>query len=119
VKRAALVVTHGGRGTAMRALRHGVPMILIPGLAGDQPFVAAAIQEFGAGLALPGDAGVEAIHEAAHRILSTPSFKQNAHERAKALAGIDGAGNAADEIENLLDAVPSRGAAADRRQCVA
>ena len=60
MKRAALVVTHGGHGTAMRALRHGVPMILIPGLAGDQPFVAAAMQEFGAGLALPGDAGVEA-----------------------------------------------------------
>ena len=37
MKRAALVVTHGGHGTAMRALRHGVPMILIPGLAGDQP----------------------------------------------------------------------------------
>jgi UDP:flavonoid glycosyltransferase YjiC (YdhE family) len=103
----------------MRALRHGVPMILIPGLAGDQPFVAAAMQEFGAGLALPGDAGVEAIHEAAHRILSTPSFKQNAKERAKALAGIDGAANAADEVESLLDAMPLRGAATDRRQCVA
>jgi UDP:flavonoid glycosyltransferase YjiC (YdhE family) len=55
MRRAALVVTHGGHGTAMRALRHGVPMILIPGLAGDQPFVAAAMQEFGVGLALPGD----------------------------------------------------------------
>ena len=118
VKRAALVVTHGGHGTAMRALRHGVPMILIPGLAGDQPFVAAAIQEFGAGLALPGDAGVEAIHEAAHRILSTPSFKQNAQERAKALAGIDGAANAADEVESLLDPVPSRGAATAVRRLI-
>jgi UDP:flavonoid glycosyltransferase YjiC (YdhE family) len=119
MKRAALIVTHGGHGTAMRALRHGAPMILIPGLAGDQPFVAAAVQEFGAGLALPGDAGVEAIRAAAQQILSTPSFKQNARERANALAGVDGAANAADEVEALLGAVQSRGTAGARRQCVA
>jgi UDP-N-acetylglucosamine transferase subunit ALG13 len=119
MKRAALVVTHGGHGTAMRALRHGVPMILIPGLAGDQPFVAAAMQEFGAGIALPGDASVQAIRAAAQQILSTPSFKQNARERAKWLAGVDGAANAADEVESLLGAVPSRGDTNARRQCVA
>jgi UDP:flavonoid glycosyltransferase YjiC (YdhE family) len=44
LRRTALVVTHGGHGTAMRTLRHGVPMVVIPGLAGDQPFVAAAVQ---------------------------------------------------------------------------
>jgi len=49
MERAALIVTHGGHGTAMRALRHGVPMVVIPGLAGDQPFVAAAIDEWGTG----------------------------------------------------------------------
>jgi UDP:flavonoid glycosyltransferase YjiC (YdhE family) len=119
MKRAALVVTHGGHGTAMRALRHGVPMILIPGLAGDQPFVAAAMQEFGAGLALPGDAGVEAIRAAAQQILSTPSFKQSARERAKALAGVDGAANGADEVESLLGAAQSRADTDARRQCVA
>ena len=75
--------------------------------------------EFGAGLALPGDASVEAIRAAAQQILSTPSFKQNARERAKALAGVDGAANAADEVESLLDAVPSRGDTDARRQCVA
>ena len=118
MKRAALVVTHGGHGTAMRALRHGVPMILIPGLAGDQPFVAAAMQEFGAGLALPGDAGVEAIRAAAQQILSTPSFKLNARERAKALAGVDGAANAADEVESLLGSAQSRAGTDDQRQRV-
>ena len=119
MRRAALVITHGGHGTAMRALRHGVPMVVIPGLAGDQPFVAAAVQEFGAGLALPGDAGVEPMRAAAQQILSTPSFKQNARERAKALAGVDGAANAAGEVESLLGAVPSRGDTDARRQCVA
>jgi UDP:flavonoid glycosyltransferase YjiC (YdhE family) len=102
IRRAALVLTHGGHGTAMRSLRYGVPMVVIPGLAGDQPFVAAAIQEWGAGRALPGDAGIEAIRAAAQEVLTGPSFRDNARQRAAALAGVDGAANAADEVEALL-----------------
>lgn len=101
MQRASLIVTHGGHGTAMRSLRHGVPMVVIPGLAGDQPFVAATVQEWGTGRALPGDAGADAIAEAAREVLNTPSYRQNARERAAALAGIDGAANAADEVESL------------------
>jgi UDP:flavonoid glycosyltransferase YjiC (YdhE family) len=119
MRRAALVVTHGGHGTAMRALRHGVPMILIPGLAGDQPFVAAAMQEFGVGLALPGDASVAAIRVAAQEILATPSFKQSARERSAALAGVDGAVNAADEVETLLGTKNASSDGQDQRQRVA
>jgi UDP:flavonoid glycosyltransferase YjiC (YdhE family) len=102
LRRAALVITHGGHGTAMRALRHGVPMVIIPGLAGDQPYVAAAVQEWGAGRALPGDAGSEAIRAAAKEVLSTPSFRDGARRRAGALNGIDGAANAVDEVEALV-----------------
>jgi MGT family glycosyltransferase len=103
LRRAALVVTHGGHGTAMRSLRHGVPMILMPGLAHDQPVVAAAVQEWGAGRALPGDADVDTIKAAAQDILTTPSYRLNAAQRAKALAGIDGASNAVSEIEAMLE----------------
>ena len=100
--RAALAVTHGGHGTAMRALRAGVPMVVIPGLAGDQPFVAAAIQEWGCGHALPGDADVAAIRAAAEAVLATPFHRLNAQLRSRAFAGHDGAGAAADEVEALL-----------------
>jgi MGT family glycosyltransferase len=102
MRRAALVVTHGGHGTAMRTLRHGVPMVVIPGLAGDQPYVAAAMQEFGAGLALPGDADAAAIRAAAQQVLDTPSFRLHAARRAEALAGVNGAAHAADAVEALL-----------------
>jgi UDP:flavonoid glycosyltransferase YjiC (YdhE family) len=108
IRRAALVVTHGGHGTAMRSLLHGVPMVVIPGLAGDQPYVAAAVQEFGAGLALPGDGSSEAIRTAVHEVLSKPSFRAAATQRAAMLAGVDGAANAADEVEALLSVKPSR-----------
>jgi UDP:flavonoid glycosyltransferase YjiC (YdhE family) len=102
IRRAALVVTHGGHGTAMRALRHGVPMVVIPGLAGDQPFVAAAVQEWGTGRALPGDADVDAIKAGAKDVLSTLSYRLNAERRATALAGVDGASAAANEVELLV-----------------
>ncbi len=116
VRRSALVVTHGGHGTAMRALRHGVPMVVIPGIAGDQPFVAAAVEEWGAGLALPGDAGVEAIRAAAQEVLSKPSFRENAQRRRAALAGVDGAASAANEVEALLSSASRIAKPGQRRE---
>ena len=74
-------------------------MVIIPGLAGDQPFVAATIDEWGAGRALAGDAGVD-IRATAREVLSSSAYR----ERAETLAGIDGAANAADEIEALIPA---------------
>jgi UDP:flavonoid glycosyltransferase YjiC (YdhE family) len=102
IRRAAMVITHGGHGTAMRTLRYGVPMIVIPGLAGDQPYVAAAIAEWGCGRALPGGDASDPIRAAAREVLSTPSFRNNARRRAATLADVDGAANAADEVEALL-----------------
>jgi hypothetical protein len=99
--RAALVVTHGGHGTAMRALRHGRPMLLLPGLAADQPYIAAQMEEWGVGRALAGDADVAAIRSAAHEVLSGRSFRQRARERAMSLCRVDGAAAAADELEIL------------------
>jgi MGT family glycosyltransferase len=113
IARAALVVTHGGHGTAMRTLRHGVPMVIIPGLAGDQPYVAAAVEEWGAGRALAGDAAIGTIRAAAREVLATASFRNNAQRLSRSLAGVDGAANAADEIESLL---PSRNATGAMRR---
>jgi UDP:flavonoid glycosyltransferase YjiC (YdhE family) len=104
LRRAKLVIGHGGHGTTMRTLRHGLPLVVIPGLAGDQPYVAAAINEWGAGLALPGDADVSAIREAARHVLAEPSFTAAARQRAAMLCTVDGSANAADEVEALLTA---------------
>jgi UDP:flavonoid glycosyltransferase YjiC (YdhE family) len=66
--------------------------------------VAATIEEWEAGRALAGDAGVDEIRAAALQVLSDPAYRRNARARAEALAGIDGASNAADEIEALVPA---------------
>jgi len=112
MRRAALIMTHGGHGTAMRALRYGVPMVVIPGLAGDQPFVAAAVEEWGAGRALPGDADVAAMRQAAQDVLANPAYRRAAQGRSASLRDVDGAASAAREVEALVaSAAPDRAAA--------
>lgn len=110
LRAAALSITHGGHGTLMRCLAHGVPMVLIPGLAHDQAPNAAIMQQWGTGVALPGDAGSAAIREAAQQVLSTPSYRQNAQLRSSSLKGVDGAANAANAIEAVLASSPITGA---------
>jgi MGT family glycosyltransferase len=99
---AALVLTHGGHGTMMRALSNGLPMVVIPGIAADQPGNAAAVEAWGAGLALPPNADADKIASAAREILGQPSYREKARELARQFADVDGAANAADEIEALF-----------------
>ena len=54
--KAALVVTHGGHGTVMRALKRAVPMIVMPGIAPDQAPNGAMVEELAAGRVLAQDA---------------------------------------------------------------
>jgi MGT family glycosyltransferase len=103
LQRASLLITHGGHGTLMRSLKYGVPMILMPGLAHDQAPNAQMVQDWGAGIALPGDAQSDAIAAAAKTILSTPSYKHTAQRLSSVVSDLDGASNAADEVESLLN----------------
>lgn len=99
--RAALCVTHGGHGTMMRALKHGVPMVMIPGFPHDQVPNSQLVQDMGVGVALPGDAQAAAIHDATKSILADPSYRNAADARAKILAGLDGAVSGANEMVAL------------------
>jgi UDP:flavonoid glycosyltransferase YjiC (YdhE family) len=99
LRRAAMTVTHGGHGTLMRVLRHGVPMVVIPGLPHDQAPNGQLVQRMGAGIALPGDAGAVAIRKAAETILGAPSYRLAAQDCAARMAGQDGAKGAADAVE--------------------
>lgn len=100
--RADLVVTHGGHGTFMRALKFGLPMVVIPGLGGDQPVSAAAAEAWGIGRALPADATSEMMRAAVAELLGERGHRDRAAEISAQLRGVDGAANAADAIEALL-----------------
>jgi MGT family glycosyltransferase len=73
LKEAALVVTHGGHGTVVKALVHGRPMLVIPH-GRDQNDNAVRVTERGAGLALTPAASPQDIRAALSRLLAEPGF---------------------------------------------
>ncbi len=101
VPRCSLVINHGGHGTMLRPLMHGVPVICMP-MGRDQPDNAARIRARGAGLTLPAGASVAAIRRAAQTVLGDPRFAEAAGELgARIRAEVDGGAAAADWIERL------------------
>jgi UDP:flavonoid glycosyltransferase YjiC (YdhE family) len=55
LQRAAAVVTHGGHGSTLGALAHGVPVVVLPLFSLDQWLNAEAVARTGAGVALDGE----------------------------------------------------------------
>jgi UDP:flavonoid glycosyltransferase YjiC (YdhE family) len=102
LERAAVVLGHGGHGTMMRALRHGVPVVGIPAKGGDQEPNTRLIEEWGAGLALPPDTDELRIRAAVQEVLASDRFAAEARRRSRAFGARDGADLAADSIEALL-----------------
>jgi len=101
--RASLVVGHGGHGTTMRALAHGLPIVGIPAKGADQVPITRLLDEWKVGRALTGEATVDQIRTAVHEVLAEPTLAANAQGRSVALAGLDGAGLAATSVESLLN----------------
>jgi len=102
MERAAVVVGHGGHGTTMRALRHGVPVVGIPAKGLDQAPCTRLIEAWGAGRALPPDADAPRIRAAVQEILTGGHFAAQARHLSRSFGSRDGAGLAADSIEALL-----------------
>ena len=98
---AAVTVTHAGHGTVAASLAHGVPLVALPNPVADQPFLAATIQQLGAGLALDGESGPAAIRTAVQEVMGQPSYAAAASNLAVAIHASPGASGAAVELERL------------------
>ena len=109
MERAALVLGHGGHGTTMRSLRHGLPIVGIPAKAGDQGPNLALVEKWGAGLALPVDPEVGQVRSAVQDVLADPRYAEEARRRATCFGDRDGAELAADSVEALLRATEVSG----------
>ncbi|MFG1207058.1 nucleotide disphospho-sugar-binding domain-containing protein [Xanthobacter flavus] len=82
--RATLAITHGGHGTTLRALRHGVPLLVMP-MGRDQNENAARIEYHGAGLRLDPASAAGDIAAAICRLIDQPAFAHNARRIADTL----------------------------------
>jgi UDP:flavonoid glycosyltransferase YjiC (YdhE family) len=85
---AAVVIGHGGLGTVLRALAHGVPQLLLP-LGRDQAFNACRVEQLGAGVRLPSDAPPDRIGEALDALLQDPRVTAAAALAARRVAADD------------------------------
>lgn len=86
--RCELAVSHGGSGSVIGALAHGVPMVLLP-MGGDQPLNAARCRELGVALVLdPVGATPESVREAASTVLGDAAYRERARRIEAEIAAL-------------------------------
>ncbi len=101
MRRATLVVCHGGHGTVARALALGRPVLCCPA-AGDMAETGARVAWAGAGLSLPWRLTRPApLRWAVRRMLADERFARRASTLARWAAANDGAARGAELVEGL------------------
>lgn len=86
---ASAVIGHGGFGTTMTALAHGVPLVVVPLFAFDQHVNAAAVADAGAGVALDGGpAATDGLAAAVDAVLADGAFAAGARRVADEIADL-------------------------------
>ena len=101
---ASLTITHCGHGTVTASLAHGVPILGLPNLAANQPYLSKLVHRLGAGIALDGEAKPDAIRTAVREILAQPSYAAAAQRLGAIIRDAPGASGAAHEIERGINA---------------
>ena len=100
--RASVVVSHGGSGSVLGALAHGVPMVLLP-LGADQPFNAERCAQLGVARVLdPVTAGPDEIGAAISAVLAEPAYAVAAARLRDEFAALPGPDHAVALVKALV-----------------
>ncbi|RYB92658.1 glycosyltransferase [Nocardioides glacieisoli] len=103
---ADLVVSHGGSGSLMAALAHGLPSVLLP-LGADQPHNALRADELGVATTLDAATASPAeIRDAARAVLGDDTMAERCREVADELASLPPVGAAVATLEDALRVRP-------------
>src|SRR4051812_15616710 len=117
---AAAAIVHGGYGSTVGALAHGVPIVVIPLFSIDQWVNAEALQRAGAGIALNGDRDSRLVLDlpggdtstelapAVRRLLEDPGPRRRAVGISASMAALPPVDDAIDAFEDLVG-MASRG----------
>ncbi len=103
LKKAEIVITHGGLNTTLETLMEGKPMVVIP-KAFDQHAVAARLAWLRVAEVLPlGTLSAQQIHSSLVKLLDNPSYREAARDVQARIRSVRGLERAADVIEEALD----------------
>jgi UDP:flavonoid glycosyltransferase YjiC (YdhE family) len=105
-----LVLTHGGSGTVMAALAHGLPLVVVP-IGADQPENAARCVSLGVGRALDPKALTPAtVRGAVRTVFADPTYRRNARDLRDEIRSLPGLDYAVALLERLAAEQPPRAA---------
>jgi UDP:flavonoid glycosyltransferase YjiC (YdhE family) len=97
-----LVVSHGGSGTMLAALTHGLPQLCLPQGA-DQFLNAAALASAGAGISLmPDETAGETVRVAAARLIGESAFRRAARQLSQSIASMP----PPEDVVTVLEGIP-------------
>ena len=98
----AAVVSHGGSGTFLAALAHGLPQVLVPQGA-DQFLNAGAAERAGVAIVLRGaEQDPERVRDAVSTVLDDPGFAARAALAAEEIAAMPSADEVVDRLDDLV-----------------
>ena len=99
----SLVVGHGGLATTMRALAHGLPLVIMPmHPLLDQPMVGRAVAEAGAGEVVRKKASPDQLRPVIERMLHDGPHREAAGRLATEIRELDGVHRGADLVQGVL-----------------
>jgi UDP:flavonoid glycosyltransferase YjiC (YdhE family) len=108
-----LVVCHGGSGSVIGALAHGLPLVLIP-IGADQPLNAARCFDLGVARVLDAvEVSPEAIRSAVMQVLGDPSYRRNAEKLREEIGALPEPSEAVGALERLAEGLPLPGVEGD------
>jgi UDP:flavonoid glycosyltransferase YjiC (YdhE family) len=96
-----LVISHGGSGSVLGALAHGLPMVLIP-MGADQPLNAARCAELGVARVLDAvESTPETVREAVSIVMADPTYRRAAEHMRDEFAALPEPAYAVTLLEQL------------------
>jgi UDP:flavonoid glycosyltransferase YjiC (YdhE family) len=102
--RCSAMLAHGGYGSLMGALRHGVPVVSVPLAAADNARNAAKLEKLGAGIAIhEGSRSPRAIGDAVTEVLTNSAYRDGAARLSASIASLPPTSHGATLIEQLAE----------------
>lgn len=99
MREVSAVITHGGHGTTIAALAHGVPVLVIPlDLNSDQPGIGRIVEQVGVGIALSRRSSASRMREAVARLIRDDGMRERAGELGETIRGYGGSRAGADAL---------------------